>query len=200
MSLQKTIAEVKKRIDAISRSDMRNILKFQFQTGTRLSEVIGKYAITKDDLTLMNYKGNDLALFTIKTAKKNGRPRIVALPLSDTWTKDLVAVFASRGEGRIFIKSDRSVEMHATEYFKGLTYLIEEYGDKKTGTFVPEHERQGVTHFLRHLRSTQLTVENGFSENDRAIFFGWFIKGMGKRYMFELWLQWSSYINKLLKL
>lgn len=199
MSLQVTIAEVKRRIDAIPRSDMRNILKFQFQTGTRLSEVVGKYAITKQDLTQTNYRGYDLALFTVHTAKKNGRPRIVALPLSDSWTKDLVTTFEDKREGKVFFKSDRSVETHASEYFKGLTYMIEDYGNKKNDTFVAEHERQGVTHFLRHLRSTQLTVENGFSETDRAIFFGWFIKGMGKRYMFELWLQWSSYVDKLLR-
>jgi len=206
MSLQNTIQEVKKRIDAIPRDDMKNILKFQFQTGTRLAEVLGKYAINKEDMTLTNYKGNNLVLFTIKTAKKKGKPRIVALPLNDPWTQDIVKVFQKCEKGRVFVKSDRSVETHATEYFKGLTYPIEDYGLKPTTKvpnpkipFVEEHDRQGVTHFLRHLRSTQLTVENGFTENDRAIFFGWFIKGMGKRYMYEFWLQWSSYIDKLLK-
>jgi hypothetical protein len=206
--IQNVIAEIKIRIENIARPDFRCLFKFQFLTGTRISEVIGQrnskqYAIAKEDMILEKYDGEDIALFQVHTAKNKGRIRVVALPLLDPWVRDIVALFQTSSPGQIFKVSYPTVNNYAREYFKGLTYLVEAYSLKKDldldapSIHVEEHLRNDVTHFLRHIRSTQLLLK-GFDDTDRCIFFGWKPRGMQKRYAFELWLQWSRYVDKII--
>lgn len=191
---------VRKRIEAIPKTVVRNAFKFQYLTATRISEVCGQYAFTGKDLEIKEFEGHQLALFTIKTAKKKGEPRFVALPLEEEfepWTKDLVEYFLSRPVNKIFNLSVRNLQFHAESIFKNLSYTIEKYGNKKIGT-IEKHERQGLTHFLRHVRATNLVMDYGLDSTDIGIFCGWEIglPTMAKRY---ITMEWRRYFLKLCK-
>ncbi len=190
---------VRERIEAIPKTVVRNAFKFQYLTATRISEVCGKYAVTGKDLEVKEFEGHQLALFTIKTAKKKGEPRFVALPLEgiyESWTDTLVNYFKDK-QGKIFNLSVRNLQFHAESIFKNLPYTIEKYGNKKIGV-IEKHEKQGLTHFLRHVRATNLVMDYGFDSTDIGIFCGWEIglPAMAKRY---ITMEWRRYFPKLLK-
>ena len=174
MSIQSTVADVAKRISEIPRSDIREPLMFQLLTGARLIEVIGpKYTVTKQDLSFTNYKGIELCLITLKTAKHNGRKRLIALPTKNPWVKYLVQVFEDfQGESKVFNVSHGTIQNHCHQYFEGLTYLIEKYSMPNDWP-VDEHNRIFVTHALRHLRYTLLYTVYGFTPNELSIYLGW---------------------------
>ena len=183
---------MRERIDSLDNKKLRPIAKFQLETACRLSEAVGKYAIQKKDLTFTNYKGHDLALFTLKTAKREGINRIVALPLSNNRVKELVDYFQSR-KRKLFEYGPSSVRHLLAEEFKDLKYFIERYTPKK-GIVIQAHERSMATHALRHLRLSELINVYGFDEIDLSTFAGWKMKGMSSRYAT---LAWGRYIDKL---
>lgn len=188
-----SIQLVRDRIDSLDNQKLKPIAKFQLETACRLSEAVGKYAIQKKDLSFTNYKGHELALFTLRTAKREGVKRIVALPLSDSQVKELVDYFQSR-KRTLFEYGPSSVRHLIAEEFKDLKYFIERYTPKK-GTVIAAHERAMVTHALRHLRLSELVNVYGFDEIDLATFAGWKMRGMASRYAT---LAWGRYIDKLL--
>jgi hypothetical protein len=136
------------------------------------------------DLEIKEYEGHSLALFTIKTAKKKGEQRYVALPIEEQyepWTRNLLTFFESRKkmENKVFNLSVRNLQLHAKKIFE-------------------KHERQGLTHFLRHVRATNLVMDYGFDSTDIGIYCGWEIglPAMAKRY---ITMEWRRYFSKLLK-
>jgi len=188
------IAEVRQRIEKIKNNQLKILAKFQLQTACRVSEAVGKYALKPSDMTLAQYKGYELALWTLHTAKREGLERIVALPMSQVWVKELVDYFQSRSK-RVFGYGISSASHLLAEEFRGLTYRIEKYFPKKT-VAVSMHERRMNTHALRHLRLSELVNVYGFDEIDLATFAGWKMKGMASRYVTSAW---GRYIEKLLK-
>lgn len=191
---------VRDRIEAISKSVIRNAFKFQYLTATRISEVCGKYAVTGKDLEVKEFEGHSLALFTVKTAKKKGEPRFVALPLEEKyepWTSDLVMDFA-KSDRKVYGVEDKTLERYAEKAFQNLSYTIEKYRNNKIDAIVEKHERPGVTHFLRHVRATNLMMDYGFDGTDLGIFCGWSVNlpGQAKRYIVY---EWRRYFPKLLK-
>jgi len=191
---------VRDRIEEIPKTVVRKAFKFQYLTATRISEVCGKYAVTGKDLEIKEFEGHSLALFTIKTAKKKGEPRFIALPLEEEyepWSLELVKEFSSRDDRRVFPISVRSLQFHAEKAFETLDYTIEKYGNKKIGV-IEKHERPGLTHFLRHVRATNLVMDYGFDSTDIGIYCGWEIglPAMAKRY---ITMEWRRYFPKLLK-
>jgi len=189
-----SIFDVRQRIDALPNRKLRIIAQFQLETAARLSEVVGKYAIRKPDLTLTTYKGHDLALFTLKTAKRQGIHRIVALPRSNPRVQNLVAYFQSR-KSHLFRYGPSSVRHLLADALNDFSYFIERYTPKK-GVVVGSHERSVCTHALRHLRLSELVNVYGFDAIDLATFAGWKMKGMAGRYVTSAW---GRYIDKLLK-
>ncbi len=205
MSLQ----EVLKRIEAIENEELQNISKFQYKTACRISEAVGKYAITDSDLTMTNYKGNNLALFTLKTAKRNGIPRTIALPTkNDAWLQQVIELFQTR-RGKIFQLAESTVCHLLKEEFKELTYSIDSYrlpiGKDAAGKTVYEtvetHERNANSHSLRHRRLSELVNVYGFDDIDTAIFAGWKMRNQAVSPMFSKYVvgQWGRYIDKLLR-
>ncbi|MGQ9624801.1 MAG: hypothetical protein ACUVT9_05460 [Candidatus Bathycorpusculaceae bacterium] len=188
-----TIEEVRERIENISNKQLRMLGKFQLQTACRISEVAGNYAIKPTDLTLTQYKNYELALWTIHTAKREGLERIVALPLSHLWVKELVDYFRTRKK-KVFDYGVSSACHLMAKEFEGLTYRIEKYFPKKN-VVVPSHERRMNTHALRHLRLSELVNVYGFDSLDLATFAGWKMSGMASRYVT---MAWGRYIDKLL--
>lgn len=190
MSLQ----EVRERIENMSNSKLRIIAKFQLTTACRVSEAVGKYAVRPSDMMLTKYKGFDLALWKLRTAKRDGVERIVALPVSHVWVKELVDYFQSR-KNVAFDYGVSSVSHLLPKELGNMKYLIEKYTPKK-GLTIPPHERNMNSHALRHLRLSELVNVYGFDEIDLATFAGWKMKGMAGRYVTTAW---GRYIDKLLK-
>lgn len=189
-----SIEQVNQRIESIKEKKIRNIAKFQLLTACRISEAVGKYAIKKDDMAFTEYKGSKLVLFKLKTAKRDGVERIIALPLQSKWIPELVEYFQKTKRKIVFDYSPRSVERHFSEAFKGLTYSIERYSPQKKVN-VARHENQISTHGLRHLRLSELINHYGFDDIDLSIYAGWKMKGMASRYVTG---QWGRYVDKLL--
>jgi len=189
-----SLLDVRNKIELIHNSKLKIVAKFQLQTACRLSEAVGKYAIRKDDLSFTNYKGHELALFTLRTAKRNGVPRIVALPYSEIWIKELVDYFKTRNRS-VFGYGESSVRHLLAEELGNFKYFIERYSPEK-GKVIQAHERTACTHALRHLRLSELVNVYGFDETDLATFAGWKMKGMASRYVTTAW---GRYIDKLLR-
>jgi hypothetical protein len=196
--------ELRGIIEGVSRRKIRNALKFQYLTASRISEVCGKWAITGRSFETTIWKGeeNPVLLFKIKSKTMKEIPRSVALPLDpkyEPWTNDLLIYCLNRQtEDRnkdIFNVSPRTIQRYAQKHFKGLSYYIEKYGD------VPGHYRNILTHGLRHIRATELLNRYGFDGIDITIFCGWSITRevgmpkMAKRYVYG---QWARYFPKLL--
>ncbi len=188
-----SIEKVRERIDSIENKRLRIVAMFQLQTACRVSEAVGKYAVRTGDLAFTNYKGNDLALFTIRTAKREGVQRIVALPYTQQWVGELVDAF-KKSKGIVFSYGRSSVEHLYKEEFQGFEYFIEKYFLEKDKS-VAAHNRGFNSHALRHLRLSELVNSYGFNETELMIYAGWKMKGMASRYVTG---QWGIYIDKLL--
>ena len=191
-----SIEQVSDRIESIPNKQIQYVAKFQLITACRISEAVGKYAVTKNDLQYTEYKGQTLALFTLKTAKREGVERIVALPVKSKWVYDIAGLFHS-SKKKVFRYSIRSIQTYFHEAFGDLTYQIERYstGKKVSKKVVGRHMKPVSTHALRHLRLSELTNRYGFNDFDLAIFAGWKLKGMAGRYVTG---QWGRYVDKLL--
>jgi len=169
------IDSLRERIDNLRNDKLKVIAKFQLVTACRLSEAVGKYAVQSKDLTLTEYKGHQLALWTLRTAKRNGVPRIIALPFTEIWVDSLVKYFQSRKK-RLFAYGTSSVNHLLAIEFEGLEYYIEKYSLRKDET-VEAHKRSLNSHALRHLRLSELVNIYGFDDIDLATFAGWKMKG-----------------------
>ena len=199
---------IRERIKNISRTKIRIALQFQYLTACRVSEVCGKWAITGKDFLKTYWQEKPLIVFTIKGAKMNGLPRVIALPLDkeyEPWTKEIYNYFLKRREQdiawNIFRTTPRTIQNYAKEAFNGLVYNIEDYTIYKKSK-VLRHSRNILTHALRHIRATDLMMRYGFDGIDIAVFCGWALGGsktigipkMAKRYIYG---QWGRYISKL---
>jgi len=206
LSIQQTIHEVQEKIGQVPDPETRRTLDFQLKTGCRISEAVGKYAVRKEDLIITKWKEKEVALVQLHTAKHKGRPRILAYPTEKA--QDIIALFErAKPQGKVFRYGEDKIQKDCQRFFKGIDYLIEPYGNRKETdrfgnslkvTFKEEHDRQASTHALRHFRYTELRIIYGFSDTDTDIWFGWIPKNMGRRYAYEMWLNWSVYIDKLL--
>lgn len=191
MSLQ----EVKDRIESLDNIKLQRIAKFQLLTACRLSEAVGKYAVRPTDLVLTQYKGFDLALWTLRTAKREGVERIIALPLKEQWVPEMIVYFQSR-KNKVFDYGISSVQHLLRKELEGLQYFIERYTLKPKNIPILRHEREMCSHALRHIRLSELINVYGFDYQDLATFAGWKMSGIAGRYVTSAW---GRYINKLLR-
>lgn len=147
------------------------------------------------------------AVFTVRTAKRGKKPRLVALPLNyEPWARELGKYFDARGEKLVFPFTRQHVGdvIRESGVFEGLEYPIEKYTiwqEKVAGPPVERHLRPFNLHALRHLRASELVEHYGFDGIDLAIYGGWTFRasvGVGSldRY---LSLGWQRYFPKLLR-
>lgn len=219
MSLPK-VEVVRERINSIEDSSIRFCLIGVYLFSARISEVIGKtyagqnpaYGPIGTDVNT-DYHGTDrAAIFHIKTAKREGRKRLIALPLDphiEPWTEPLMEYFKESKEQIVFPFSRQHVSRYLklNKVFDGLSYPIETYIiiRKNLGLFkkVDRHIRAFTIHALRHLRATELVEYYGFDGFNLAAYGGWTIKTAtgAATTMFDryLSLSWQSYFPKLLK-
>lgn len=128
--------EVRKRIDDMP-TDRRfgkiyqNALRYLYLTAGRVSEVTGKYKPKGKDAIKTEIMGNEVVIFPIRTARRRGRIRAVALPLKqeyERWTKTLLDWFEVHDNAPAFGGiSMRSIQREAGEVFQGLWWPVEEY-------------------------------------------------------------------------
>lgn len=164
-----SVEDIRNRIDSLKEIKYKNALRYQYLICGRVSEVCGKWAPIGTDAQIIEIDGEEAVLFTVKTAKRKGKLRPVALPLKyEPWARALVGWFQYRGEEKAFPFCMRSYQRVASRLFKGLQYPIEEYGKYEA------HWNPVCTHALRHIRALQdLMCFYGFDGLDLAIYGGW---------------------------
>jgi len=142
----------------------------------RISEVVGK-ATKGDTMTTprgpqgvdasrqiyeVGSIGEEAVVFKVKTAKRRGRERRIALPLNsdfEPWAELLYDYFKEMGNAVVFPYTRQKMWEYAKRVFEGLSYPIETYMIWRNGELlkkVDEHFRPFRLHALRHLRATEL--------------------------------------------
>ncbi|MEM2780842.1 MAG: hypothetical protein QW791_08275 [Candidatus Bathyarchaeia archaeon] len=221
MSLPK-VETVRRRIESVGREDYRIFLKCAYLFAARVSELVA-YASPRDTTIPRGPTGRDYyidnftlgplkaeaAIFKIKTAKRGGKERLIALPLDkrfEPWTESILRYYQKCGDKPLFPFSRQRALQIARQVFKGLKYPVERYvivnqslGLRKV---VEPHLKPFGLHALRHLRATELIEFYGFDGIDLSIFGGWTLRsmiGVGGSLERYAHLQWQKYFPKLLK-
>jgi hypothetical protein len=162
------------------------------------------------DVKLERFKRHRVAVFAMKTAKRQGKPRPIALPLEpeyEPWTQQLYEYFRNAKGDYVFPFTRKVPWRYVTKAktFEGLTYPIERYTiwhNKELIKTVDRHTRPFKLHALRHLRASELVEFYGFDGFNLATYGGWTIKAtLGTTGIFDryLALTWQNYFQKLLK-
>lgn len=176
-------------------------LKAQFLFGCRRSELCGKWAILTTDIRFDKFNDHDVVVFYLKTAKRGGKVRPIALPKTEFWVPEIVDLFKD-GFGKVFPYSAKTLYREAVKVYKGLEYEIDRYMiDYETKQYIDSHSRRAATHFGRHLRAKELTMKYHFTPIQLAYYMGWSLgRSVGGSSMMDKYiaLQWQDYISKLI--
>jgi len=208
--------EVRDRIEWVPHALEKSALKFMLLAGARVSEVVGK-KYRNDDTTNYGIKGGNMDFgvfsigdievevckFTLKTAKRNGLPRIMALPIHkeyEPWTEEIMERFVDAGNRFVYPIPRQRLNEVVQSAFHGLKYPIEEY-KKSRRKRIPRHWKPFRLHALRHLRATDLIEFYGFTLEELRRFMGWTHSSTGVPAMIGRYthLDWQSSFPKLLK-
>jgi len=139
--------EVRARIEAIERPHYRLAFMYQYLIAGRISEVCGRYAPLGADAFEVKFNGESAILFVVKTAKRRGRLRPVALPLDpkyEAWTRPVFDYFRECGEDYPFRFADkwstsiRYMQWQAEAAFRGLEWPMIEYTKSVDVEFDPQ--------------------------------------------------------------
>jgi len=187
----------------------------------RISEIIGRKCPSDSHTTARGITGRnveqkvfklgeknyDVAVFTVRTAKRGGKERKIALPLEkefEPFTEQLFSYVRQFGKDPVFPFTRQKAFEYSRELFEGLTYPIEEYTPFENGKPLPkvkEHLKPFRTHALRHLRATELIEVYDFSGVELSLYGGWTLRsmiGVGSAMSRYTHLQWRKYFPKLL--
>jgi integrase len=213
---------IRERIKKVNREDIRTCLMTTYLCAARISEVVAiKYQSDKGttargpkgidttkDVFITGSKHVPCAIFTLKTAKRGGKERKIALPLNpkyEPWTKQIYDYFQSKDKEPVFPFTRQEAWLHSKSAFEGLTYPIEFYfvKDGEVKKKIDDHIRDFRLHALRHLRATELREQYQFDGFDLASYCGWhlatIVPQISRTMERYLSLGWSSYFPKLLK-
>ncbi len=168
---------------------------------------------TGQDVKLETFELGDIkseaAIFTVRTAKRDGKIRKIALPLEkkfEPWTEQLYNYYLEQGNDKVFPFTRQKAWDYAKETFSGLSYPIEKYSQYDPEDPKPKpvkaHNKPFRTHALRHLRATELIETFGFTGFDLSVYGGWTLRsmvGVGSSLSRYAHLDWRRYFPKLLK-
>ena len=219
--------EIRSRIESVHDEAMRLCLMTTYLYCGRISEVIGKAypsdqtvgrGPTPQDVSEEIYKVGEheypAIVFTVRTAKLQGKIRKVALPTKyEQWAEEIYRYFQARPKNQHvfpYYRQNVSQYVHEHAVFDGLEYQIETYKIYENGELVknpPDHWNPYTIHALRHQRATELVEFYGFDGFNLAAYGGWTIStsqamfGVRTPRVFSryLYLQWQGYFSKLLK-
>ena len=206
---------IRRRIEQVENESIRLCLMTTYLYAGRICEVVSEKAPSDltttprgprgTDARLDSYKGEEVVVFTVYTAKRGGLKRNVALPISyEPWAKPVYEYFQKKGANPVFPFNRQKVWAYSKQAFEGETYEIEEYKVLKDGKLisVKRHRKPFRLHALRHLRASELVEYYGFDGFNLATYGGWKYSTTARtspvmdRY---LTLGWQSYIEKLFK-
>lgn len=220
------VETVRKRIETATKEEAKFCLMAAYLFCARASEIIGKtncYDLansqtiargpTGQDVKLETFElgeiKTDAAVFTIRTAKRDGKIRKIALPLEkkfEPWTEQLYNYYSGYGNEKVFPFTRQKAWEYAQEIFLGLSYPIEKYNlynpEETKPLPVKTHLKPFRTHALRHLRATELIETFGFTGFDLSVYGGWTLRsmvGVGSALSRYAHLDWRRYFPKLLK-
>ena len=220
------VETVRKRIISAKKKEARFCLMAAYLFCARASEIIGttnRYDIahnqtvargpTGKDVKLETFElgemKNEAAIFTIRTAKRDGKIRKIGLPLEkkfEPWTEPLYEYYLEHGNEKVFDFTRQKAWEYAQETFIGLSYPIEKYNlydpESTKPTPIRAHMKPFRTHALRHLRATELIETFGFTGFDLSVYGGWTLRsmvGVGSALSRYAHLDWRRYFPKLLK-
>jgi hypothetical protein len=220
------VETVRKRIETATKKEAKFCLMAAYLFCARASEIVGatnKYDVKNNQTIARGPSGNDVkletfemgdiktqaAIFTVRTAKRDGKIRKIALPLEKTyepWAEQLYSYYREHGDDKVFPFTRQKTWEYANNTFKGLSYPIEKYNlynpeDPKPKP-VKAHLKPFRTHALRHLRATELIETFGFTGFDLSVYGGWTLRsmvGVGSAMSRYAHLDWRRYFPKLLK-
>lgn len=210
-----TVKEIRTRIAKVENSEIRNGLTAAYLFAARASEIVG-VASASDTTTPYGPKGSDAsicpytdgqitteaAVFRLRTAKRKGLERFVALPLKPEYeplTRPLYEYFKAKGDGLAFEFTRQTLHAYAVQTFVGLEYDIERMN--VNGNIRERHKRDAAIHFLRHIRASELSWTYHFEPQELASYCGWTLRNAGYSQAMERYqiLDWQGYFRKLLK-
>ena len=220
------VETVRRRIETATKREAKFCLMAAYLFCARASEIVGatnSYDVKNNQTIARGPSGNDVkletfeigdiktqaAVFTVPTAKRDGKIRKIALPLEKTyepWAEQLYSYYREHGEDKVFPFTRQKAWEYANKTFKGLSYPIEKYNlydpeDQKPKP-VKAHLKPFRTHALRHLRATELIETFGFTGFDLSVYGGWTLRsmvGVGSAMSRYAHLDWRRYFPKLLK-
>lgn len=230
-AVEATVQDVRARVDMLGEESWANLLRTEYLFAGRVSEVVGRAAPSDEGTTPRGPRGTDVrvdqvkvdgdtfeaAVFTVRTAKRGGRLRYIALPLAyDPWYRTVLEYFQEMGDAPVFPITRQKAHAIARDAFAGLYYRIDRYGATSDGEdvegrdgkmhrpveIVDEHLRLYALHALRHTRASELVEYYGFDGFDLSLYGGWTYQTMARvstvmnRY---LSVGWQKYFPKLLK-
>ncbi len=213
--LHELIRETRSRIAKAEPREARYGLMAAYLWAARASEVVG-VASGSDTTTPYGPRGTDayqdvykppgeppvsVAVFRVKTAKREGLERYIALPLDpkyEPWAAELLEYCRSKGSRLVYPFTRQTLHTYASKAFGGLTYEIAP--QKINGELVEKHKRDAGVHFLRHVRASELASAYGFSAFDLATYCGWTLKNAGLSSVMARYvgMSWQSYFPRLL--
>jgi len=152
----------------------------------RISEVCGRYAPHGVNAILTDFDGEEAVLFVVKTAKRRGRLRGVAVPLNveyEPWAYEVYDYFVSAGETYPFKFADkwstsiRYMQWEAEKAFEGLEWPMVGYTAKKGDVKIkiPSRWKNMTSHVLRKRRTITLMLDYDFDHIDLSLYGGWTI-------------------------
>jgi len=225
MSLELPPVEtIRERIQNTPTKEAKYCLMSAYLFCARVSEIIGRTCpsdlgktiargptgkdVTVDVFELGDIK-EEVAIWAIRTAKRKGKKRSIALPLKpeyEPFTQELLRYYQSFGDNElVFPFTRQKATNYARKIFEGFTYPIDAYKIWENGKVVresPDHLKAFRTHALRHLRTTELIEKYRFNGIELSIYGGWTLRsmaGVGSAMSRYAHLQWDQYFPKLLK-
>ena len=218
---------VRERIEQTEPEEARYCFMASYLFCGRVSEIIGqtcpsdlkktraigpKGSDVRTDVFEWRSQKEEVAIFTVSTAKRGGMERKIALPLNpkyEPFTKPLLNYFREHENSKVFPFTRQKAWEYSRIVFDGLQYPIENYflskyenGVRVEKKPIKRHYRNFRTHALRHMRTAELIEIYGFNGFDLSIYGGWTLRsmvGVGSAMSRYAHLQWRKYLPKLFK-
>jgi hypothetical protein len=139
--------EIRERIMQVEDDRIRHGFMLEYLTLGRVSEVFGKYMPRRTDASTLTIDGEEAALFIVKTAKRKGMLRPVALPLDkkyEPWAEPVYEyVSNSRDEYPFALHenpetSKKYAMTAAKKMFRGLWWPMIDYTRSMTVPYTPD--------------------------------------------------------------
>ena len=181
-----TDTEIRNRILQIKDPKYRLAFMTQYLIAGRISEVAGRYGPHGTDAIATAFDGVPAILFIVRTAKRKGRLRGVAVPLEEKyepWTRPVYEYFQSCGDDYCFRFADnwatsiRYMQWQATEAFGDMEWPMVGYTVKKgdAAVKIPRRWKNVTSHVMRKRRTITLMLDYDFDHIDLSLYGGWTI-------------------------